>query len=171
MFNKKGQTGGAEQIAGFSVLEMLGLFVLFFAISQVIISLFFQSSIDSTSINSFNRLDNSIRNVAFNQPPEMDVAIDLDRDYAFVFYNRSEGIENPHCKGIIKPPMENKCGDKACLCICKNSEGLGMCTGDSSECKTYEFEFTHACGYIRGKEGIFSLNLLNDENKIAVSVS
>ncbi len=171
MFNKKGQVGGAEEMAGSTVLEMIGLIVLFVIIGHLVWFMFFESSIDQTSLDSFNRLDRSIRNMAADNTSNGKVPISLDSDYALVVYDNSEGIENPQTKAIPiwKPISEEKCGNKACLCICENSHILDMCLMSSSECTTYEFGFTNSQGFfVSGKDEIISLNLKNVENNIQI---
>ena len=163
MLNKRGGVDLSTEQTGASIIEFL-IFIFIIA-SIILVVINSDNSVDVDSSSSFSRLDGVIRERALVVGSEDVVLTKLDSDYALVLF----GKELNSCEGkkILKP--ENKCKDRACLCLCEIEGKSEMCLIGSSMCLTYVFDFTEDCSYFSGKSSSYTLNVMNLKGNISVS--
>ncbi|MBT3865543.1 hypothetical protein HOF78_00380 [Candidatus Woesearchaeota archaeon] len=162
MLNKRGGVGPFGEQTGASLVEVM-IFLIFIGI--VLGAIAQNDSIDRDSLSSFGRLDGVIREKAMVIGSEDVVPISMDSDYALVLFDKK--INSCEGKKILKP--ENKCKDRACLCLCEIGAKSEMCAIASARCLTYTFDLTEDCSYFKGQSSPYTLHVMNLKGNISVS--
>jgi hypothetical protein len=151
LFNKKGQSGGSEEVSIGMPVAIISILILLF-VSGAFYGWAFIEQMDSASLNSYNLLADGVGRVWQNAGQAEEEPTKISSDLILVAFGVDEKVKKKECAGveIIKP---DKCKKNACLCLCYNTGNSDMCMVKKAECKGYggNFDFTSSkCNVIYG---------------------
>ena len=153
--NKRGQTGGGDEVPPASITGILTVVILFFITGSLFVVFFEVNKIDNTSLNGFNMVAQGVSSVYKTQGQPIKEPVQIGTDYILVGFGKDENVKEKPCMStkIVKPEIR-ECAGVACLCICENTGTEEMCTLEKTECVPFNdinFVFADVCNVVFGK--------------------